>query len=363
MKLYTIDPLTDERWAAFTSRDSRTSVFHRREWLTALSRTYGYQPFVLTSAAPGEPLKDGVALCSVSSWITGRRLVSIPFADHCEPIFSEDFGPNELSEWCQHECGQNNWKYVEIRPEGESVTNGAIFKEAERYWLHRLDLTPTLEMLRKRLHKDSFDRRIRRAEKAGLTYEVGRSSELIEAFYSLLVETRRRHRFVPQPDAWFRNLCEVFGESLEIRVARLEGKPVAAILTLRHGSKVYYKYGCSSRKFHNLGAMPFLFWNLIVEAKAAGATEIDFGRTDLDHHGLITFKDHAGSEKTPLQYIRHSRSGFAPRLGVFLLAAFIVRYIFSILPYSLLPILGRFLYRHIGCNLEEVITYYSYAML
>lgn len=363
MNLYTIDPLADERWAEFTSRNSRTSVFHRREWLTALSRTYGYHPFVLTSAPPGEPLEDGVALCRITSWITGRRIVSLPFADHCEPIFSAKLGPRELSDWCQQECRQNKWKYVEIRPEAENAVTGMSFHPADRYWLHRLDLTSSLEEIRKRLHKNSFDRRIRRAEKAGLTYEVGRSSELMEAFYSLLIETRRRHRFVPQPTAWFSNLGETFGDLLEIRVARFEGKPVAAILTLRHGAKVYYKYGCSNQKLHNLGAMPFLFWNLIVEAKAAGAAEIDFGRTDLDHHGLITFKDHVGSEKTPLQYVRHSRSGIAPQLGIFFLAAVLVRYIFSVLPYSLLPILGRFLYRHIGWNLEEAITFYAYAFL
>ncbi len=41
---------------------------------------------VLTTCAPDAPLTDGVVFCEVDSWLTGRRLVSLPFSDHCEPL-------------------------------------------------------------------------------------------------------------------------------------------------------------------------------------------------------------------------------------------------------------------------------------
>src|SRR5215813_14037054 len=96
MAFYIINPLTDPRWGEFTDRHPRASAFHCRGWLQALARTYGYEPFVLTTTPPDEPLKNGIVLCRISSWITGRRLVSLPFADHCEPLLDH---PEELGQF------------------------------------------------------------------------------------------------------------------------------------------------------------------------------------------------------------------------------------------------------------------------
>src|SRR5712692_6936466 len=97
-------------------------------------------------------------------------------------------------------------------------------------------------------------------------------------FYMLLLLTTKRNQLPPQPRAWFRNLVECMSDKVQIRVARKNGAPIAAMLTLRHRSSVVYKYGCSDETFHSLGGMPFLFWRLIEESKASGAQQIDFGR-------------------------------------------------------------------------------------
>jgi len=44
----------------------------------------------------------------------------------------------------------------------------------------------------------------------------------------------------------------------DIRVARKDGKAIAAIVTLRHRSAVVYKYGCSDEQYHHLAGMPLL---------------------------------------------------------------------------------------------------------
>src|ERR1700749_333321 len=77
-----LDPLTDSRWDDLVARNKYASVFHQRGWLEALRRTYKYQPLVLTNSPTGPPLEGGLVVCRVSSWLTGTRLVSLPFADH-----------------------------------------------------------------------------------------------------------------------------------------------------------------------------------------------------------------------------------------------------------------------------------------
>ncbi|MBZ5679314.1 MAG: GNAT family N-acetyltransferase [Acidobacteriia bacterium] len=221
-----------------------------------------------------------------------------------------------------------------------------VLKASGSYCFHTLDLTPTLEQLFRNLHRDSIQRRIQRAEKERLTCEAGRSPELVSEFYRLVRMTRRRHQLVPQPRSWFRNLVECMGEDLQIRVARKDGFGVAAMLTLRHRSRVIYKYGCSDERFHNLAGVPFLFWRLIEESKTSGIEEIDFGRSDLENQGLIRFKDRFGTRKTLLTYFRYSptsKGAIASSWG-----SQAVRQILSVLPEVVSPAAGRILYRHIG---------------
>jgi hypothetical protein len=346
LTLHLINPLSDDRWDDLVARHPRASAFHRRGWIQALVRTYGYEPLALTSAPPGQALNDGIVLCRVSSWITGTRMVSLPFSDHCEPLLNERSESMEFTNWLRAECDRERWKYVELRPLEHMQDAGSGFQESGSYCFHVLDLKPSLEQIFSALHKDSIQRKIRRAEREELSYEAGRSEQLVDEFYRLLLITRRRHQLLPQPRIWFSNLVECMGDAIQIGLARKNGVPIAAMLTLRHRSSVVYKYGCSDEKFHQLGGMPFLFWRLIEESKAAGAEEIDFGRSDLDNQGLVVFKDRFGARRRSLTYSRYTNAEV--RAAAISWNSQPVRQFLSILPDVVFSTAGRVVYRHMG---------------
>jgi len=343
--VHVINPLVDQRWDALIAQHPQASPFHQPGWLRALQRTYGYEPLVLTGAAPGEEMKNGMPFCRISSWITGPRAVSLPFADHCEPLVSSEAERIVFMTWLQAEGTRQRWKYVEVRPLRLFQDPVPGWWPQHSYCFHELDLGPKLEMLFCGMHRDCIRRKVRRAGREGITYEVGRSLELLDAFYRLLLITRKRLRILPQPRSWFRNLLECMGENLHIRVARKDGRPIASILTLKNRRSVIYKYGCSDEKFHKLGGMPFLFWKLITESKAEGAETIDFGRSGLENGGLIRFKSELGTGPRNLIYYRspgnenkttearHSKS---------------VSRVISMLPDGISRAAGRILYRHMG---------------
>jgi len=346
MQFYTVDPLSDSRWGDLVASHPRASVFHQVGWLRALATTYGYRVTALTSTPPAQKLADGLAFCEVKSWVTGGRLVSLPFSDHAEPLFNEHGPGYEMVEWMEKQCRSRNWKYIELRPVSEMLQSHHPLAQSESFWLHTLDLTRPIEQLFRNLHKSCIQRRIRHAEREHLTYQKGRSKELLEEFYELLMITRRRFRLLPQPRAWFRNLIANLTPNAEIRLVRKEHTPVAAIFTLRHRGTVIYKYGCSDEKYHHLGGMPFLFWKLIEESKAENADEIDFGRTDLDNEGLTRFKDSLGTVRRHLNYLQYppnikKASPVGSKMGA-------VRKVFSILPDALSSRLGQLAYRHMG---------------
>lgn len=341
-----INPLVDDRWHDLLARHPAASPFHTRGWLAALQQTYGYKPVAFTTSDRGEALNNGVVFCEVSSWATGRRLVSLPFSDHCDPLIDDGRQLSGITAELAGRCVQRGWRYIELRPRSNAwLDHSAAFKAGEEFWFHTLDLRKELPLLLQSCHPDCIRRKIRRAEREGLHYERGRSTELLEQFYRLLIRTRRRHSVAPQPVKWFANLQACFGEHLEIRVASKNGRPLAAILTLSFRKVLVYKYGCSDESLHNLGGMPWLFWRAIEEAKASGLEEFDLGRCDRDNPGLAAFKERLGATRGRLCYLRHPVAPGAKRHGWIRKAQ---SFAFAHMPDRLLSAAGRLLYPHLG---------------
>jgi Acetyltransferase (GNAT) domain len=344
--VYEIQPLHDRRWSELVDRHPRSSVFHTSAWLNALHRTYAYEPVAYTTSPPDCRLEDGLAFCRVASWITGRRLVSLPFSDHCEPLALGTGSLARLIAGVESYAKADGCRYAEIRPASAQDLLPTDFGIGRRYFLHRLDLRAGATELFRQFHKDCIQRKIRRAEREGLDIRQGRDAGILKQFYGLVVRTRRRQGLPPQPVAWFRNVLDCMGESAVIRLATSNGRPIAGIFTLQYRNCLYYKYGASDARFHNLGAMPFLFWHAIQHAIRQGLEELDMGRSDCNHAGLIAFKEHLGARRSLLAYWRSpphpatvSDSAWRQQLG---------RLFCRYLPSGFLTVAGRLLYRHIG---------------
>ncbi|HKZ02550.1 MAG TPA: GNAT family N-acetyltransferase [Pyrinomonadaceae bacterium] len=351
LSVHALDPLSDARWGELVARHAKAGIFHTTGWLESLRRTYGYDPVVYTTSPPGERLRNGLLFCRVESWLTGHRLVSVPFTDHCEPLVDCMADMQVLLASLEEQFRKEKWLYIEMRPLHQFEAATTLYRSTFDYRFHQIDLEPSIDTLFRNCHKDSVQRKIRRAEREKLTYQDGRSEALLQHFYRLLSLTRRRHQVPPHPLRWFRNLIDCVGEALHIRVAFKSSRPVAAVLTLCHRDTLVYKYGCSDAQFNPLGGMHLLLWTCIQEAKNKGLGRFDLGRSDCGHAGLITFKDRWGAAQSTLTYSRyapsaHSRGNFREssrdwRLGL-------AKHVFAYAPSSFLSAAGNFLYKHIG---------------
>jgi hypothetical protein len=349
--LYQVSPLSDARWPEFLANHPRASIFHSRPWLEALRRTYGYEPVGYTTTPPGKDLENAAVFCRVESRLTGRRLVSLPFSDHCDFLVKDRDDLPSFLEGLEHKIREERWRYVEIRPLQEFTPSSSFAHRSASYSFHQIDLTPNLETLLANCHKSSTQRKIQRAQREGLAYEEGISKFHLNAFYKLLVTTRRRHRLPPQPKNWFSNLISCFGDDLKIRLAIRHGRPVAGMLTIRYKDTLIYKNGGSDPRFHNLGAMHLLYWESIRNAKETGLRTFDLGRTDANQTGLINFKSRWGAQQSAVTYWRcasdkgskhiFDQSGDGWKMQL-------VKRAFSLAPTSLLPKVGKLLYKHAG---------------
>jgi len=351
VNVYALDPLSDPRWGELVARHAKGGVFHTTAWLESLRRTYGYEPVAYTTSPPGTDLQNGLVFCRVNSWLSGRRLVSLPFSDHCEPLVDRSVDLQVLLAAIGRQYWNQRWCYVEIRALRSLGAGTSLFHSTYNYCFHKLDLKQDITTLFRNFHKSSTQRAIRRAEREGLTAQEGQSESLLNSFYDLFLLTRRRHRIPPQPLTWFHSLIDCFGQALQIRIAFKGGRPVAGMLTLRYNETLIYKYGCSDARFSNLGGMHLLFWRSIQEAKQENMCVFDLGRSDCENAGLITFKDRWGAMRSTLTYSRYTLSRqsagtFKPAEAAWKLR--VAKGLFAYAPDRLFSAAGRLLYKHIG---------------
>ena len=341
-----LDPLTDPRWPEFLARHPDATIFHTRQWLQALQITYGYEPVVFTTSGKGE-LFNGVVFCHIRSWLTGSRLVSLPFSDHCQPL-ADGHDLKAILQFLRERRSTFKSSYVEVRP----LANREIFADepgfgiGETFSFHTIDLRPESPVIYRSFHDSCVRRKIKRAERESLTLESGNSQELLDKFRHLLLLTRRRHKLPPQPANWFNNLARCLRDKLTIHVLSKDGVPAASIITLTYNKSLMYKYGCSDAQFHNLGGMPLLFWKVIQQGKEMGLEQFDLGRSAPDDPGLIAFKGHLGAVASELSYYRTP----APRQKKqpFQSPMQLARRAFAHLPDTVLVGAGNLLYRHLG---------------
>jgi hypothetical protein len=149
----------------------------------------------------------------------------------------------------------------------------------------------------------------------------------------------------PPPINWYQNLLTSMGKDATISLIYVGNQAAAALLTLRFKDTLVLKYTGSNRDFRKQGVVPILYWKAMMEAKANGCVECDFGRTELSNQDLIAFKRRWGCKESVIKYWRYPESAAA---GSESWRVRVAKSMFSYMPQSLLSASGSLLYKHIG---------------
>ena len=205
MTIQSIDPLQEARWNDLAARHPSGSVFHTSQCLDALQRTYGYAPTALTTDGAHGQLRDAIVFCRVTNRLTGRRFASLPFSDDCEPPIQNSEGLVALLAELRLRGQADKCSYVEPRPRCETK-RGMSFKPASSSSITAWISGRVPARYSAGLIADCIQRKIRRGEREAIEVCDGTGPEALQIFYHLLVQTRRRQGFPPQPLAWFRNI-------------------------------------------------------------------------------------------------------------------------------------------------------------
>jgi lipid II:glycine glycyltransferase (peptidoglycan interpeptide bridge formation enzyme) len=239
---------------------------------------------------------------------------------------------------------KTGWKYIEWRD------TDYFHKETppwEVYYTHDLNLKRTESELFSSL-KDSNRRNISKANKEGVSIKIDCSLATLKSFYRLNCLTRKRHGLPPQPFFFFKKVFDsVISKGYGIVVTAFHSNTIIASSVFFHfGMKAIFKYGASNMKYQNLRPNNLIIWEAIKWYRNHGHDTLNFGRTKFDNHGLLRFKRLWGAIESPLKYYRYNCKKEAHIQNQHRMDLQIK--LFSRTPVSILRILGRLLYKHIG---------------
>lgn len=346
MSLQILDPTQYPGWDEILLSTPHYSFFHSSEWARVLSESYGFKPKYFADIHGGK-FSILIPFMEVNSYITGKRGVSLPFSDYCEPIIDKEILFFDIFLEIVKFARKKGWKYIEFRG-GRHLFNHLNLSEkvSSNYLTHEIDLKKDINILYESL-RDSNRRNIKRANGFGLKVEFSNKWDSMESFYFLNKLTRKRHGLPPQPKNFFKNFYEKIIRSSRaiIALASYNGYPVSAYIFCLFGKKAIYKYGASDLTFKDLRTNNLLMWESIKWLYEHGYEELSLGRTEQNNQGLRQFKNGWGGKEGYIYYYSYDL-----KKNDFVLKENRVsnwqKWILKRIPISVLNLLGSIFYRH-----------------
>lgn len=344
MNFQIINPITYKDWDDLLVTSDQSTFFHTSAWAKVLHEAYSYKPVYFT-LIQNSKLKILLPVMAVKSLLTGSRGASLPFTDHCPAISENQNAFDEVFEHVIDYGKKANWKAIDLKC-CVSYLRGTTLPY-ETFLTHDLDVSqPEQEIFSS--FRDSTKRNIKKAIQSGVQVKVQHSLESVKEFYRLNCITRKAHGLPPQPFYFFKKIHEhILSQNKGFVVlAAHKNKVIAGAVFFQFGQQAVFKYGASDPKYLDLRPNNLVMWEAVKWHCQNGFSTLNFGRTELQHNGLLQFKRGWGAEEEILNYYRYDlkencfvvkNGGIKSSYGFF-----------KIMPAPLLRLTGNILYRHVG---------------
>ncbi len=353
-RVLTLEEAESRGWNHLVATHPLGSVFQHTAFLKTIAATFPHTtPYCVSLLDEQEQCRGGLALFLVKSWLTGRRLVSIPFTFYADPMVSspEEFArlfPRVL-ELSQREKAS----YIEIKTLNSAplLAGAGLMAPVYHHRTYYVDLTQDLEVIWKGLHRSSVKQKIRRAERNGITVRAAQSEGEVALFCRILAQNRRRLGLPPHRPELFQN---IWGGLVPLGLARfslayLRDECVGGLCTFSFRETAFLGYIAMEESLRCDGVGQCLVWNDIRAAVADHQKVADLGKVSPHAHGLVRFKENWGStmQEAPVFYYPRAM-GVSTYDNEQRLVHRLVRWFWRVVPPRWSGMSSRFLYRHLG---------------
>ena len=186
----------DNPWSSLIEEQAKDIFYYDPRWFELINKLYGYRIISLTTTNAEGHITGYLPLCLVSSFLTGRRLVSLPFSDQCPLLAVDEATANDLIEKAIQLAKQEHVKYLELRTGCDEVlAKRPEFTENNLYVNWIIPLCDRPEDVWKGLRKP-VQHQIKKSQKYGIHIRSAEQREDMAIYYKLHVQTRTK-------EAWY----------------------------------------------------------------------------------------------------------------------------------------------------------------
>jgi hypothetical protein len=339
-----INPLDYPGWDDLVLSTDNYSFFHSSYWARVLSESYNYKPLYF-AAINDKKLSALIPIMGIKSVLTGKRGVSLPFTDFCEPIIPDKNIFSDAMNCLIEHGNSSGWESIELRT-GNSLSHE--ISPSSFYYGHTLDITQGEKTIFSNF-RESTKRNINKAVKEGVQTTICTSLKSVREFYRLNCLTRREHGLPPQPWSFFKKIYDhiIFGNFGFVILASFHNKTIAGAVYFHLGNRAIYKYGASDKNYQHFRANNLVMWEAIKWYTENGYKSLCFGRTEPENKGLMQFKNGWGAKEHLIHYYKYDliKESFVRDSSKI---SGIHNSIFKNTPLPLLKLTGSLLYRHMG---------------
>lgn len=296
-----------ETWLA---AHTGSTPFHRPSWIKAIEQGTGNRAWALLSERGGE-IEAYLPLNEVHSPIFGRLLASSGFAVDGGLLAQPGFDCVGMFSAVEQLAQRLSCQTIELR--------GGILPSQGKHWTLRSESHCGFV---KALAEDdqqqllAIPKRQRAEVRKGLDigYEIGIGTAESDraAHYAIYAESVRNLGTPVFPRSLFDAVLDQFGDQADIITVRLDGRPIASVLSVYHGGAVMPFWGGGIWEARRLRGNERIYYELMLHARRRGCTHFDFGRSKTDS-GPYHFKRYWGFEPEPLTYAVWTMPGMVAR--------------------------------------------------
>jgi FemAB-related protein (PEP-CTERM system-associated) len=293
------------RLSATLEQQAQDVFYYQPAWIRLITSMYGYSVEWLTTTNQDGRITGLLPLCLLSSPLTGKRVVTLPFSDHCPLLAEDEASANDLIDQAIRRAKAQKARYLELRTGGNAVLAArADLTQSDLYVRWALPLAADPDALWSSFRKP-IQRQIKKSQNQGVQVRLAQRREEVEHYYRLHLQTRsKKHGMPAQPRQYFYGLWDAFAAQggVQVLLAEYEGSVIASMILLASGATVRYAYGASDETYLHLAPNNLLMWKAIEWGCQQGYQTLDMGRTACENEGLMEFKRRWGAIKEPLPY-------------------------------------------------------------
>ena len=283
------------RWDAYVCSKDHASPYHLYAWRQAIEEAYAQKGYYLIAQDPKGEICGILPMIHIKPPLVSTQLCSLPYCDRGEALADSpeiiDMLVSRALE-IKEQIGANRYDYranADINEPMDDETmepgQGAGGQTKVRMLL---DLPESSEDLLASF-KAKLRSQIRKAEKNGLTFEIGNDESLVSDFYRVFTNNMRDLGSPTHSRKWFDSIRHHYGDRCVISIIRHKDIAIGAGLVLLTDNTATIPWASTLRRFNRLAPNMLLYWSLLAHATDNGCDIFDFGRSTIGE-GTYRFK-------------------------------------------------------------------------